>query len=321
MIHIDKLILAFKTRIQYHNKDVYQFEDLRNRFSIIDKEGLQQFNEVVDSKKQTLAQTNFRNYKSNRTELEWISLEDIRTHYRYNYYVIVDDKKIGVLQWETYGNGMQYGHLTLLNNTLYNDDWKLYKQAIKDLQLTINHISKLDIAYDSTINPTKRYLDIIKDKENEIIINGVKVKERNQLLESPYFNVKGTLDEPFKYPKIYFCTMDKSTLIRNYNKSKEIENSSHKEYIKNKFKDIKNSEHKDIYRCEVSLTSHSINRILEDISKHNNLDVETDALAIFLNQIEDPAYLLQLHKEAAFRLFRYSHKGKRRKTILSYYHI
>lgn len=320
MVHIDKLILAFKTRIEYPY-EIFQFERLKSKIEKIDNEDMKSLNEILDSKKQTLAQSSDTPYKFNRTELKTISLKEIKTHYRYNYSVLVDNKNIGILQFETYGNSKQYGYLTLLNKTLYNGDWKLYKQAVKDLQLVINHISKLDIAYDSTINPTKRYLEIIRDKQNEIIINGDKITDRNKLLESPYFVVKGTLEEPFKYPKIYFCTMDKSTIVRNYNKSDEIEKHSHKEYIKEMFKDIKDSDIKDIYRCEVSLTTHSINRILNDIVKQNNLDVETDALNIFLNQLEDPAYLLQLHKDSMFRLFRYSHKNKKRKTILSYYNI
>ncbi len=315
MINIDKVIFAFKTRIQYHNKEVFQFDKLKEKISKIDS-----INEKLHSDDFAEELNSLLPYKFGNTELKEVSLKQIKTHYKYNFYVYVSNILIGILQFETHGNSRNYGYLTLNNETLYNGDWRLYKQAINDLELEINHISKLDLAYDSTINPTKKYLQIIKDIENEIIINGVKINNRNVLLQTPYFISYGTLNEPLKYPQIHFATQDKSTTIKVYNKSEEVENSK-KSYIKETFKSIKNEENKPIYRCEVSLNTHSINRIIEEVVKENDLDCEEEGLSILLERLESNDYLLQLHKTSMMRLIRYSHKGKKRKTLLSYYNI
>ena len=89
------------------------------------------------------------------------------------------------------------------------------------------------------------------------------------------------------------------------------------DYIKDKYLNT----YKDIYRCEVSLTTHSLNRIVNDIIKVNDLDTEEEGLTIFLTNLEDNDYIQQLHKESMFRLIRYSHPGRRRKTLVSYYNI
>ncbi len=307
MIHIDKLVIAFKLRIEYFNSVTYQFDTLKRELEKIDR-----LNDNPNLDLIEYLNTEITPYTFGKTELKRADLKEVKTHFKYNYWVFVDNKKIGLLQWETYGNGKNYGYVTLCNEVLYNEDWKLYKQSIKDLKLTISHISKLDIAYDTPINPTKRYLDIICDKENEIIINGDIIKDRNKLLKTPYFLVYGTLNEPYKYPQINLNTKDKSSTIRCYNKTEEINEKSHKNYIKEKF-----NGDKDIYRCEVSLNTHSVNRLVDNIINTNGFDTEEEGLNLLLKNLESTDYLLTLHKKTLFRLFRYSKRGEK----LSYYNI
>lgn len=287
MIIIDKLILSF---------DVSQFKAIEARLNY----------SINDFAFDDFIALQGAYHQFNRTKLQRIDLRDIKTHFRENYWVFVDNNKIGKLQWLTNGTSAKYGYLTLCNHTFYNGDWKLYKQAIMDLSLTIHNVTRLDIAYDSDINPTKRYFQIINDRENEIVINGVRIKDRKKLLDSPYFLSYGSLDLPFSNPQIHFATKDKSTTCRTYNKTLEIETSSNKTYILESYDNIIKGFESDIYRCEVSLSSKVLSRIADnDLNK-------------FLERLEDEGYLLALHRESMMRLFRYSKKGKR-KTLLSYY--
>ena len=289
MINIDKLIFSFhitqfetiENALENDSNDDYDFDDYISLYGAYN-----QFN---------------------RTKLQRIDLKDIKTHFRENHWVYVDNKKIGILHWGSYGTSKNYGYLTFCNHTFYNGDWVLYKQALHDLNLTIHNISRLDIAYDSTINPTKRYMKIAKDDEYEIVINGNVVKDGNKLLKSPYFLIYGTRKEPLKYPQIHFVTKDKSTSCRTYNKSEEVSTSSHKTYITDLFESKEKDYNSDIYRCEISMNSKILSRIVgEDVTG-------------FLTRLEDEDYLLSLHRDSMMRLFRYSKGGGKRKSLLSYY--
>lgn len=314
MINIDKLVLAFRTRLEEGGREINLFNGIEKAIEKIDKHNNPPNIDIWDYEKYGIIE---QPYRFGKTELKWVDIKKIKTHFRYNYYVLVNNIKIGLLQWGTFGNCRNYGYLNLLNESLYNDTWKLYKQAVKDLGLCVYRISKLDLAFDSVINPTKRYLEAVKDKRNEIVINGDIIKDRSKLLLSPYFITYGTLDDPLKYPQIHFATKDKSTTIKVYNKTEEVENNSHKEYIKEKYNEIE----KDIYRCEVSLSSHTLDRIVWDIAEKNNELGYMESLDYLLERLEDNNYLLQLHKDSMYRMIRYSHKTKKRKTILSYYNI
>ena len=144
MINIDKLILAFKIRLQYHNCEICQFDKLTKKLEEIDR-----LNDNPDMDFVEDMNTETVPYKFGKTELKRADLTEIKTHFKHNYWVTVNNIKIALLQWETYGNSCNFGYMNMLNNTLYSEDWKLYKQAIRDLKLSVSHISKLDIAFDS----------------------------------------------------------------------------------------------------------------------------------------------------------------------------
>ncbi len=223
---------------------------------------------------------------------------EIKTHYKNNYDVIYKGIKLGLLYWETYGYGNEYAHFKFFNNVLYNGEWILYKEAFKDLKLLVNHITRIDLANDSNINICKRYLKIINDTNNEIIINNTLIKDRNKLLESPYFYVRGSLDNPYQDFTINFISKDKSLKLIGYNKTNEISEHSHKTYqIKNSFKN------ETIYRLEVSITAKQLNRE----------DFETSKL---LEDLETNRYQEKLFDKYLRKLFRYSHPRQPRKTLL-----
>ena len=290
MTNIDKLIFSFH---------ITQFETIQNALENDSNNNDFDFDDYI------ALQGAYHQF--GRTKLQRVDLKDIKTHFRENHWVYVDNKKIGILHWGSYGTSKNYGYLTFSNQTFYNGDWVLYKQALQDLSLTIHNISRLDIAFDSTINPTKRYRKIVRDKENEIVINGIRIRDRREMLNSPYFLTHGCLDEPLECPQIHFSTSDKSTLCRTYNKSEEVATHSHKIYITDLFESKEKCLDSNIYRCEISMNSKILSRIVgDDIGR-------------FLEKLEDEYYLLALHRDSMMRLFRYSKGGGKRKTLLSYY--
>lgn len=350
MIHLDKLVLAFKTQLYYPTHSINQFEKIE---------------EKLESE----------HYNFGSTQLEQLDLSDIKTQFQHNYKVVTNGREIAYLQWGSNGTTKYFGYMTLLNYTFYNGEWILYKQAIEDLDLTINNISRLDIAYDSTIDPTQRYFNIIKNTNNQIVINGNKVTDRKKLLKSPYFICYGSLDNPLEHPQIHFATKDKSLTCRTYNKSEEIERSK-KTYISDLFSK-ENSTNNAIFRLEISLNSKALGKMLrathipkiEDKGEAHNILVrhkienmitqgegvkamdklsdmlisgidcnvkldsgwdfilkifiqekvnkhQSEEVMKFLERLEDSTFLLGLHRNSMLRLFRYSTKTQTRKTLI-----
>lgn len=98
------------------------------------------------------------------------------------------------------------------------------------LGLCFNNITRLDIATDYEKNISKRLIKALRDKSLVPVINGTAVTERNKILEDVMYIGVGdcrrvretSLMVGQKKNNIKLCT---------YNKKREIENSSHKEYI------------------------------------------------------------------------------------------
>ena len=223
---------------------------------------------------------------------------ETKTHYKNNYDVIYNGIRLGLLYWETYGYGNEYAHFKFFNNVLYTGEWVLYKEAFKDLKLVINHITRLDLANDSNINIAERYSKIISDTNNEIIINNTLIKDRKKLLESPYFRVRGSLDNPYQDFTINFDSKDKSLKLKGYNKTNEINEHSHKTYqIEDSFKN------ETIYRLEVSITAKQFSKEEFDTYK-------------LLQDLETNRYKQKLFDKYLRKLFRYSHHRKPRRTLL-----
>ena len=312
MITLDKLVFAFKLELESEKGIEKPFAVITDKIASIDLINEDNdFFDFIDSEYVPNETYEPQQYKWNETELRDVDLSEIKTYFKYNYWIYYKDVKLGILQWGSYGTTSKYAYATITNECFYNGTWVLYKYAFRDLSLTINNITRLDIAYDSTINPTKRYMQIVKDEANSIVINGKKVNNRDKLLHSPYFICHGSLNKPLQHPQIHFTTLDKSILCRCYNKTSEIQ-VSNKNYIKEFHSRCLKVTKSDIYRCEVSLNSKSIKRIVETLE---------DGLCEFVKLVETDVYLLQLHKETMLRMFRYSSNGKeKRKTLLSYYH-
>ena len=256
---------------------------------------------LYDTKCQEGEYINYPNIFNN-TELKKISAKDIKSDYKHNYTVIYKGVELGIIQWEKYGIGNSHAYFKFNNKVLYTSEWLLYKQVFADLKLNIEYISKIDLAVDTYTNITHSYFRIISNKNNEIIINGKIIKDRDKLLRSPYFITYGTLNNPIKEHTIYLETIDKSIIMRGYNKSNEISDNSHKDYIFNPMQ-----YYGDIWRCEVSINAKQLN-------KHEYDNITPIEL---LNKLEDDNFRIHLFKKYLSKLFRYSSKNKKRKTFIT----
>ena len=232
------------------------------------------------------------------------------SHYKYNFDLHYNGVTVGMLQVETYQyNANKYSYLSIYNECLYNRQWLLYKQITERLHLTISHITRLDIARDTHTDPTRKYLRIVSDPSNEIIINGKLVKDRNKLLHSPYFISVGSLNNPMKQHSIYLASDNKTLMARGYCKTDEVDQHSGKQY------QLHDDNGKPLYRLEVSISG-------RQLKPHDAELFQTDETPMFLRnetpllqRIEHANQLGKLFNQYMHRLFRYSRHGEKRQTL------
>ena len=222
-----------------------------------------------------------------------------KSHFKHNYDVYVNSIKIGYLEFTTYGLVDKFAYFTLYNDVLYSDKWLLYKQFISDTSLCIRHISRLDIALDVRTDLTQKYLSIITNRGNEIVVCGsvVKDEERGKYAKWQRFICGGSYDEPLYNKSLYLSTHDNSLLMRIYDKRIEIEEHSGKKYA-----DLDGDT--DFFRCEICVTAKQLNRHENDLTR-------------LLDEIENPRALLALHRKYMYKLFRYTpSQTKKRLTLI-----
>lgn len=233
-----------------------------------------------------------------------------RSHYKYNFDLRFQGITVGILQVETYAyNANKYAYLTIYNENLYNRQWLLYKAITERLHLTISHITRLDIARDTYTDPTKKYLKVVSDPTNEIIINGKLVKDRDKLLRSPYFISTGTLNAPLSQHSIYLQSEDKTLIARGYNKTNEVRLHSGKQY------QLPDEEDKTLYRLEVSISGKQLKKQDAELFQTDDPPIFARNETPLLKRIEYPNQLGKLYYQYLFRLFRYSQHGEKRKSI------
>lgn len=233
-----------------------------------------------------------------------------RSHYKYNFDINFQGVTVGMLQVETYHyNANKYAYLTIYNECLYNRQWLLYKQITERLHLTISHITRLDIARDTYTDPTRKYLRIVCDPTNEIIINGKLVRDRDKLLRSPYFISTGTLNAPLLHHSIYLRSEDKTLIARGYCKTDEVRQHSGKQY------QLPDDEGKTLYRLEVSISGKQLKKQDAELFQTDDPPIFARNETPLLKRIEPPNQLGKLYYQYLHRLFRYSRHGEKRQTL------
>ena len=211
------------------------------------------------------------------------------SHYKYNFDLHYNGVTVGMLQCETYQyNANKYAYITIYNECLYNRQWLLYKQIAERLHLAISHITRLDIARDTHTDPTRKYLRIVSDPSNEIIINGKLVTNRNKLLHSPYFISTGTLNDPMQQHSIYLASDNKTLIARGYCKTDEVEQHSGKQY------QLTDEVGKPLYRLEVSISGRQLKPHDAELFKTDETPIFARNSTPLLQRIEQPSQLGKL---------------------------
>ena len=274
-----------------------------------------EFTPTVDKLKicYTLAENSYLNIlRDDTTEEfehpEWgFRLRQVQgTHFNFIYEIIYLDYKdntfqefteqvFGTLKWGLKTNtdeAMQsFVWLQVENKQFYlKNDWRhsrlLHLEYIEDtLGLIFNNITHLDIAIDSCCNFPKKVIQLIRNKEYTPIVNGIKITERKQLIEDILYIGVGNLDRIKEY-SVLVAQRNKNITLNAYNKKREIESKSHKNYILDK-----NGNPKKLYRLEVRINSDVLKNFFtkEKITYSPKIFLDKDSLmylfTLFLNRV------------------------------------
>lgn len=194
-----------------------------------------------------------------------------RTHFENCYEIIYRDYKdesmtdfseqvFGVLQWGLRSDKNEdMKHLVWIqidNKQFYLPfdrhikNRMVHLEYIEDtLGLVFNNITKMEIAIDSTINFPKKLLKMIRNKDYTPIIQGTKRDDRDQIIEEIIYYSIGTLDR-IKEHNILIGKKKDEIQLNAYNKLREIQNNSHKDYISEA-----NDNPRKLFRLEVRIGS------------------------------------------------------------------
>lgn len=182
------------------------------------------------------------------------------------------------------------------NRTLYTEYYhgtnliRLVEILVNALDLEYNNISSLDIAFDTTKNIVKLLTKMIRNKDFTTHLNTKEIKDRTIEQSEIKFLKKGNLNRFIENStSLYIHQKDKDGFgLTLYNKSKEIQESSHKEYIKEwNGMNCKQT----IYRAEVRLKNEHIKKYLNDnnitfsCELFNNEDFLYDCFVSFVNRL------------------------------------
>lgn len=131
------------------------------------------------------------------------------------------------------------------------------------LRMEFNNITNLDLAIDSSTNFPKKLIALLRNEDYVPIINGSKITDREALIEEILYLGVGNL----KRIKEFNLLISQKKAIKNkclgmsimaYNKNREIENRSGKEYIRQLYNNPKR-----LYRLEVRINSDTIKEFFQ----------------------------------------------------------
>ena len=161
-------------------------------------------------------------------------------------------------------NGNLKVWISLNNHTLYTKDQYNLGFIATKLGLEPHNITTLDLCKDTPFNVGKSLRKLIKDKTATTILNGKRVKDRNEDRPEITYTSSGSLNKNDKYMTVNVkqknAVKDKSKgiTLTTYDKAAEVKNSSGKDYILNFY-----GNPKKLYRTEVHLNNQEVKDYLE----------------------------------------------------------
>lgn len=182
--------------------------------------------------------------------------------------------------------------LTVDNMLFYSDNLNLLYEFESYFNLTLEKIVQLDVACDSNLNLPKKLNDFIHRPECVLKRIGTKLpttEKGNQIVGTKILpNIKVTSEKERPKASFYYSIRTSGNrrpiIFRGYNKSQEISEKSHKNYIEEAdgFGGI-------IYRFEVSIPGRDLRQRAKKDERmslefiYNNLVEETCLKEIFIN--------------------------------------
>ena len=181
-------------------------------------------------------------------------LERIEGKYYYNIYKIIylertsnssnreyDMQCFGTLRWglkaDREGDMSGFVWIEMENKQLYlNYNYNIHNRLVYleyiegMLGLKFHNLTRLNLAYDDTRNLSKRLIRAIRDEALIPIVNGTKITDRDKLLEEILYIGVGSCRRIKEYSLIV-QQKNGDLRISAYNKKREIESNSGKQYI------------------------------------------------------------------------------------------
>lgn len=203
---------------------------------------------------------------------------------------------LGYLYWGSNNKWLNSIYFKVFNKRLYDNSNVKINDIGETLGLKVNRLPNIDIAMDFNFNVIDRIYELFRKKNIETIILN-RVIEKDEYVDELLNLGKGTLINPYKFKGFYIKGKDSHRLELNaYDKSLEIEKSSHKEYIK------ETEGYAHIYRLEVRVVGNQLYKTLKSLGISCN---------DFLTSIYEPAMLIKVWEKIFDRLLRFRTYGRR----------
>lgn len=209
----------------------------------------------------------YNDFEFGKTKL--LRRQDPSNRYRHSYKVYYDKYLMGTLEFSLYNNGIYTNMLrfSVDNEVFYNGMLKYIPSVLNNLNLKINNFKQLDIAIDSYKYNAEQIIRCnMLDKNNNVKLFGKVISDRNKYLNERVFFNGGSLNNPYDQRSLQFKGKDGRKELFIYNKKREIDKVSNKEYIL-KFHKERNPKFRNIYRAEVRLGYEEISRYSKKIKR------------------------------------------------------
>ena len=161
-------------------------------------------------------------------------------------------------------NGNLKVWISLNNQTLYTKDQYNLGFIATKLGLEPHNITTLDLCKDTPFNVGKSVRKLIKDKTVTTILNGKRIKDRDEDRPEITYITSGSLNKTDKYmtvnvkQKNAIKDKNRGVTVTTYDKVAEVQNSSGKDYILNYY-----GNPQKLYRTEVHLNNQEVKDYLD----------------------------------------------------------
>jgi hypothetical protein len=216
-----------------------------NDSTVFDSANIAQFSNLTPS-------TALASYSAAGVTLDKIKCDDRNYHLAYD--IVINKQSFGNLlmnRTKFYESDSDLVKLKVSNAILYTDFSPLLDKLLAAFQFTVNNITRLEIALDTNTDLLSNFYYYYRNEGSYFLKGGAKKLDSINKFAKEYRNGSET-------PTLYLGKTDK--LLRIYNKSLEISERNHKEYITEFHKANGLDTDTDVYRIEIALANTALKR-------------------------------------------------------------